>query len=299
MEADRLWKDPFTKKMLCRIPEMERLYHSRGWPEEYFHATLRDFEIWAMHHYHRTGVYKISSEKETWFDSLFSGEIIRIGRLQFSTCSIFGGKIHVYRHSDTHELRIFPQNRLYFDEAGYRIGRGWKSVFRKTDGKILGNPILNGTVRHETVSIRKSEWNPCLDFGEPMIAIHVPEDGRMERNACIQSLHEAVSFFYRYFPKRKWKGFYCHSWFLDPVFQTLLPEESNIVRFQRMGTLYPISGQSDVAERIFEYGDLQEKERPLSSLQRVVREQLANGTVFHPGGMFLLKELLPKILSLG
>ena len=293
---EKLRKDSFTETLLGRIPEMEMLYRSRGWPEEYFHATLRDFEIWARHHFRRTGEYGISPREMQWFEMLFSGQIIRIGRLQFATGSVFGGKIHVFRHSATGELKVLAWDGIVFDRNGYRAERGWKSVFRMNDAEAAGNPIVNGTARNTTDSIRLSEWNHRLDFEEPMIAIHVPEDGRMEREACIQSLHEAVSFFHRFFPEKKWKGFYCHSWFLDPVFQTLLPEESNIVRFQRMGTLYPIFGQSDVAERIFAYDNLPEREKPLSSLQKAVRDQLAGGTVFHPGGMFLLKEQILKPL---
>ncbi|MFG1677500.1 acyltransferase domain-containing protein [Micromonospora sp. NPDC049282] len=71
------------------------------------------------------------------------------------------------------------------------------------------------------------------------IGLHIPEAGPMTPGAVDASLDAARAFFPRHFPDERHTDFSCGSWLLDPQLREYLPEESNIVRFQRRFTLEP------------------------------------------------------------
>jgi hypothetical protein len=72
-----------------------------------------------------------------------------------------------------------------------------------------------------------------------VIDLHIPESGPMTPQAVAASLDEARAFFPRHFPDERYTLFGCGSWLLDPQLLEYLPEESNIVRFQRRFELEP------------------------------------------------------------
>ncbi|MEN3536469.1 hypothetical protein AAH991_15245, partial [Microbispora sp. ZYX-F-249] len=71
------------------------------------------------------------------------------------------------------------------------------------------------------------------------IGLHIPETGPLTPEAVEASLDEARTFFPRHFPGERYTSFSCGSWLLDPQLQEYLPEDSNIVRFQRRFELEP------------------------------------------------------------
>jgi hypothetical protein len=71
------------------------------------------------------------------------------------------------------------------------------------------------------------------------LAIHIPESGPLTPGAIESSLDEARAFFPRHFPDERYPEFSCSSWLLDPQLREYLPEDSNIVRFQRRFALEP------------------------------------------------------------
>jgi hypothetical protein len=72
-----------------------------------------------------------------------------------------------------------------------------------------------------------------------VIDLHIPESGPMTPQAVDASLDQARVFFPRHFPGADHTAFACGSWLLDPQLLEYLPEESNIVRFQRRFELDP------------------------------------------------------------
>jgi hypothetical protein len=75
--------------------------------------------------------------------------------------------------------------------------------------------------------------------GATAISLHIPEAGPMTPEAVTASLDEARAFFPRHFPDEHYTAFSCGSWLLDPQLREYLPEDSNIVRFQRRFELEP------------------------------------------------------------
>lgn len=72
-----------------------------------------------------------------------------------------------------------------------------------------------------------------------VIDLHIPESGPMTPAAIDASLDEARAFFPRHFPDEHYTAFGCGSWLLDPQLLEYLPEDSNIIRFQRRFELAP------------------------------------------------------------
>ena len=85
--------------------------------------------------------------------------------------------------------------------------------------------------------------------GDPVIEVHIPEDGKLDRASCEESLKQAREFFKTYFPEYDYKCFTCHSWLLDASLKDILGEESNISKFREMFTL-DFAEESDA---IFKY----------------------------------------------
>ncbi|MFI9639211.1 acyltransferase domain-containing protein [Micromonospora sp. NPDC051925] len=75
--------------------------------------------------------------------------------------------------------------------------------------------------------------------GDNAIGLHVPDSGPMTPESVDASLDEGRAFFPRHFPDERYTEFSCGSWLLDPQLREYLPEDSNIIRFQRRFTLLP------------------------------------------------------------
>jgi hypothetical protein len=67
----------------------------------------------------------------------------------------------------------------------------------------------------------------------PALSVHIPATGPMTPRLCDESFAQTPDFFGRYFPEEGYRHAVCTSWLLDPQLAEYLPEDSNIVRFQR------------------------------------------------------------------
>ena len=68
--------------------------------------------------------------------------------------------------------------------------------------------------------------------GEPVLEVHIPEEGPLSPEMADASFLAAEGFFAKYFPEYNYKYLTCHSWLLDPTLKELLKPESNILLFQ-------------------------------------------------------------------
>ena len=271
--------DTISAELQEKIRRLRSLYAERGLPEEWLYDILRDIHIWCAYSLRRGGDYAIPDCQEAWFDQIFSGNLLRIGRLQYIQ-SPFGGKIVVFRRND--ELAVMAEDGLFFDEDGMRSETGWKSTLHCHGGLWTGNRICCGRAERKLTELDAGEWKIVLRYSDPMIAIHIPEDGSMDADACRASMKQAGQWFGEHDPD--WKGFFCQSWLLNPVFRDFLPETSNIIQFQRNGILYPMISQSEILNRLHP-----------GRLMDFVLEKQKNGFVFKNGGMFVLKEYIGRI----
>ncbi|GIJ45363.1 hypothetical protein Val02_22490 [Virgisporangium aliadipatigenens] len=114
--------------------------------------------------------------------------------------------------------------------------------------------------------------------------LHIPEAGPLSPAVIDASLDQARAFFPRHFPDEKYAEFGCGSWLLDPQLREYLPEESNIVRFQRRFALEPyvqpegIDADVEVLRFVFRTLSTPLERLPRrTALQRAVVEHLSAG----------------------
>ena len=273
---------------LAAVPETICRHREHGIPQEITAATLSDLGIWSADYYAKTGTFGIDPAKRQWLKLQESLKLLRIGRLQYVTEPEFGGKIKVFRHRRTKEMCLLAESGLAMDTGGQRSEHAdFQTVYEENESMFFGNPIEAGVASHILLTLPRSDWEKILEYSDPLYSIHIPADGPMTSENCLNSMREATLFFDRYQPLIPCKGFWCHSWLLDPFLQKILPETSNIIRFQKLGTLYPVSGKSEILSRL-NLADRNHK----TQLRNTVESLLAEGKVFHNGGWFLLREQL-------
>lgn len=76
------------------------------------------------------------------------------------------------------------------------------------------------------------EFERLSQDGRTVISIHIPTDACFTPEAVEASLREARAFFPRLDPSLVACEYVCSSWLLDPQLKTMLPDSSNILRFQ-------------------------------------------------------------------
>ena len=260
--------------MQQKISQLRSIYAQRGIPEKWLYDVLKDIHIWSINSLRHGGPYAVPEGKAAWFDQIFSGELLRIGRLQYCRTQ-FGGRIAVFRKGE--EIAIMAEDSLTFDHQGLRAESGWQSVLKCENGFIKGHLICNGKAEPEVTRLNADEWQLVLKYGDPIIAIHIPEDGPLKIEDCRASIEAAAKWFEH--NCQDWKGFSCQAWLLNPLFQDVLSENSNIIQFQKLGKLYPMISESDVLNRLY----------PGKLRDHVISAQ-AKGQVFRSGGMFILKD---------
>ncbi|MFD4025986.1 acyltransferase domain-containing protein [Streptomyces sp. NPDC058576] len=89
--------------------------------------------------------------------------------------------------------------------------------------------------------------------GDPVLQVHIPEDGPLDRAGCDASFAAAGEFQARHFPGGRHRHATCSSWLLDRQLADHLPESSNILAFQRRFATFgarPV-GDDDVLEFVF------------------------------------------------
>ncbi|WP_329397904.1 acyltransferase domain-containing protein [Streptomyces melanogenes] len=116
-----------------------------------------------------------------------------------------------------------------------------------------------------------------LGPGDACLSIHIPDfRGPLTPRACDASLALARDFFALHYPEETYRVAVCHSWLLDAQLEKHLPEESNIVRFQRrFSTSYRETEADDRLPVFFVFGD---PDLPVEALlQRTAVERAVAG----------------------
>jgi hypothetical protein len=75
--------------------------------------------------------------------------------------------------------------------------------------------------------------------GDRVLDVHIPPTGPLTPDLVDAALASAHAFFGRHFPAEDSPWGICASWMLDPQLADYLPEDSNIIRFQRRFHLVP------------------------------------------------------------
>ena len=134
-----------------------------------------------------------------------------------------------------------------------------------------------------------------LDNGAPVINLHIPEDGPMKMSDCGESMRRMAEFFDEYRSDFKWQGFICQSWLLDRQLVELLPENSNILKFQKWGVKYLLEEcHENTVFRIFGNTAPDAVADP-TFLQRNAVEFIRNGGKFRSEGIYVPREAVEAV----
>jgi hypothetical protein len=98
-----------------------------------------------------------------------------------------------------------------------------------------------------------AELGAGFEDGDPCLGIHIPDGTQLGPEWVEESLVRAEGFFREYFPVTTRRLATCVSWLLDDQLAEYLPEQSNIVRFQRRFEIVPggYEGDRDVMQFVF------------------------------------------------
>ena len=177
---------------------------------------------------------------------------------------------------------------------GLRQARDWEVMLFR--GAVTRHGRLEYNTKHlyQFDDLVDESGRVILKKGDPVINLHIPEDGRMDMKSCSVSLRRMSNFFAEYRPDYDWTGFICESWLLDPQLKPMLPENSNIIKFQSLGYYYDLGHYEGTVFRIFGTADPQSIAEP-NYLQRKAAEFLKAGGKFACGGFFIPRKNIEAV----
>ena len=133
--------------------------------------------------------------------------------------------------------------------------------------------------------IGQMEYELTTLNGDMAVSLHIPTDVDLRPEVLRPSMAEGLEEFYRLFPDYRGRPVYCHSWLLSSLLKDLLPEGSNILRFQELFDILPDETPgNDVLLWVFKNPRLPREDYPENtSLQRKLKQFFLNGGQFTEG----------------
>lgn len=80
------------------------------------------------------------------------------------------------------------------------------------------------------------EFEKTIEENQKIIVVHIPSDAILTEENCKKSLRMADDFFREEDCSYEHVPYSCNSWLLSPALKNLLPEQSNILKFQNLFT---------------------------------------------------------------
>jgi len=246
---------------LSALPYTWERYQSLGLGMDLFQKTLYDIGIHTQDYYDHNGRWGFGNFPWIWRH--LAGELFRLGRLQYMLVP-FGGGVRAFRYKGKSGGRgSLPSLLLLADPEtplrrdGYAWGAGrprdsavaaetsetWRPDFEESAIGWRGHPVSpEGWVYRSSVWLAASDWELALKPGDTVLDLHIPRDGPFATADCAASHALAEEFFARVVPERPARALFCHTWMFSPQLSRMLPDSSNIVRFQQEFYLYPAPG---------------------------------------------------------
>ena len=271
---------------------------ARGVPGEIARAVNERHAIaWLNHAVATRGHVGISDWIPGWMRTIGSGELYRLGRLEF-VLRAWDYPFRVYANSQTHEVIVLAEAEQRFTSDGYLVGSTtWTSTLTESDDAVIGIPISpRGHALPQSVRLPRSAWRMVLSQDDPVLDIHVPGEGALTVDSLHNALTQAESFFNQFYPERPFVAYACDSWLFSPQIEAMLPPESNILRWQHEGYLFP-ADDDEGSFLLFTFGsvtiDLATAPQD-TRLRRSIIAHLAEGGELRSGRYLLLRSDLGR-----
>ncbi len=284
--------DQFYALVVLSLVERTCERHAaRGIPPSVTRETLFDLEVWARDYAVRHGVPGFA--QIGWLANHVTGRLVALGRLQYLV-DRFPFDAGVFRHAATGELCVLAPGGVRYRADGQYDGIGGvhdpdakTTVFEEQYGMVRGNRITrDGRISGETTL--SEDWQRAVTKGASAFSVHIPAGVPLGRAACEASLARADRLLPQYFPEHELNAYFSDSWLYDNTFAAILPPMSNIVQFQSLFHLVPLSYASDnqMFERVFgrRYERIEEAPQK-TALQKAIVAHAKSGGHFHHAGM--------------
>ena len=143
------------------------------------------------------------------------------------------------------------------------IGIWSRDYFRKTGLPGIGEPQwVAKSLKLEVIRLGRLQFEPAhleqtlpvgqrlYPAGTPILHVHIPAETKLEYPSVLDALAQATDFFKNHFTFDA-VLMHCHSWLLSPELTKLLPEASNIIRYQSLFRIYQTDDGRQAEERVF------------------------------------------------
>ena len=119
--------------------------------------------------------------------------------------------------------------------------------------------------------------------GTMVLNVHIPAGEPLDIAEVRASMDYAPEFFKMYFQKTC-TLFICHSWLLSPQLKELLQEDSRILQFQNLFSVFEVDQERQAEERVFGYIEENPDAYPeRTSLQKKMKASILAGKRFGMG----------------
>ena len=307
------WPQPVTlgdeKRLFYLLPAFAiadaviQQHRERSIPEQITRDTLRKVGEQMTYLCKRDfGYVGLTSGHICWLCYYRDEPYVRLGRFEYWVRNSFYYKCHIYRNDRTKETVSFPMDGTRFTFQGETLENNppenmpfWTSRLRD-DGRIVcGTPFSpRGYAVNREVELDLREWRhiytPDKDYYAQM---HIPQGGKMTPQACRDSLAQVTPFFKKYYGIDI-EVVHTTSWIFGSQLWQCLPEDSNLVDFQRNIYCLPM-GYDQINVGIYFIFPSNEAFDPHTaprdnSLRRAVLDYLASGGHWKGGAMFFVTE---------
>ncbi len=233
-------------------PHMREIHRRHEVPLEITRATVADMELWMRLHLTKTKRWGLG--EANWLSNHFTGKLYALGRVQFEMRK-WNVPLRIYRCGNdvvvlAEHGQKFRADGQFADADGCVDENPWTAELIEKDGVVIGHPAVDGAVRREPITLRG--YHLVMKPGDDNLSAHIPATGKLDDQACKNSIARAIEFFTQHFPNHNWRAIECISWLMDPQLAKL-GENSNIVKFQRNFILAPLPNTGDwqTLERVF------------------------------------------------
>lgn len=252
--------------------------------------------------FHVAEAGRVSGEREVWFRKLFEDneedfyQALKKEKTEYQTA------LYLYMKWGAESYPLYKlagiSDRIYYDtfrdmEIWYRhclkeTGIAGMKQYRWTSLPIKQKIYRLGRLQYEPSRLKDDQWRKGESV--PVLEVHIPEGEPLDIGAVKESFAEAVRFFKEVIPYRT-EGFHCESWLLSPQLHKLLPEEANILQFQKLFLIYKEIPERQAEERVFGKISNQIEEYPEDTrLQKALKEYLKKGNKVGMGCGYIAPE---------
>lgn len=276
------------------FPMMIERMEARGLPHSIISDTMHEFEGSLDTHrqmYGRPGTRTYVA----WFRHWITGDILRIGRLNFEMTRL-KAPIRVYRRGEDIKILMdgadIHEKGMLFGSAGQNDESGkFHAEITETDGAVTGY-AANRYGECMTEPITLTGYTEVLRKGDAVLNVHIPARDPLSEENCAAAYADALKIIGKCYPEALSNAFICNSWMMEKRLKDIMGRETNITRFMDRFTGFPLrSDGRAVYTFLYRMPDAEGPEvlPEDSSMRRIVKDWLIAGNyIYEKGGVFFV-----------